>query len=343
MNIALKLEVTREEVDELELGLARWVIEFEEIYIQEDMKRIPIATLPLHYLLHLASSIRRTGPLWCSWAFPMERYCGSLLPAITSRRHPFRSIDRREKELEQIRYLKMKYNLHAELDLSKSRRLMRAGTTIEGYPNLIFLLPSIIIKPSPHMKQLITRHIVQKLSLPYDDFANGEGYLAEITSWGKLHFALGPTARGDTVHARQVVKTVGRDMSYVKFTAVVDANANCRNTPQHLEKRTCYGQLQHLFYINVVDDPVTLQTRPHLVALIRFCPTKAIEVVGDGRITLISTGGNLGALVAVDVNDIVGVAARVEDRGQWYFVERPGSLDFFKNALHIEDIEDTGD
>jgi hypothetical protein len=62
----------------------------------------------------------------------MERYCGSLLPAITSRKHPFRSIDRREKELEQVRNLKMLYNLSDELDLSKSKEQLRSGQTLEG-------------------------------------------------------------------------------------------------------------------------------------------------------------------------------------------------------------------
>ncbi|EIN05118.1 hypothetical protein PUNSTDRAFT_29474, partial [Punctularia strigosozonata HHB-11173 SS5] len=45
-------------------------------------------------LLHIAASIRATGPVWASWAFPMERYCGSLQPAITSRRFPYASINR---------------------------------------------------------------------------------------------------------------------------------------------------------------------------------------------------------------------------------------------------------
>lgn len=88
-------------------------------YIQENPARISIATLPIHYLLHLASSIRQSGPLWCTWAFPMECYCGSLLPAITSRKHPFRSIDRRELELEQIRQVKMCYNLTDQLNLNR--------------------------------------------------------------------------------------------------------------------------------------------------------------------------------------------------------------------------------
>ncbi|THU94653.1 hypothetical protein K435DRAFT_578834, partial [Dendrothele bispora CBS 962.96] len=45
-------------------------------------------------LLHIAQSIRDFGPPSCYWAFPMERYCGTLTPDIRSRRFPFRSLDR---------------------------------------------------------------------------------------------------------------------------------------------------------------------------------------------------------------------------------------------------------
>ncbi|TEB06227.1 hypothetical protein FA13DRAFT_1566913, partial [Coprinellus micaceus] len=44
-------------------------------------------------LLHIADSIEQAGPVWTSWAFPTERSCGRLLPAIRSRRHPFANLD----------------------------------------------------------------------------------------------------------------------------------------------------------------------------------------------------------------------------------------------------------
>jgi hypothetical protein len=60
----------------------------------------------------------------------MERYCGSLLPAITSRKNPFRSIDRREREMEQLRMLKLRYNLAEELDLSASAEDFQRGVKL---------------------------------------------------------------------------------------------------------------------------------------------------------------------------------------------------------------------
>lgn len=48
------------------------------------------------------------GPIWCYWAFPMERFCGMISPHIRSRRYPWRSIDRfilEKSQLTQIRLL----------------------------------------------------------------------------------------------------------------------------------------------------------------------------------------------------------------------------------------------
>ena len=48
--------------------------------------------LCFHYLLHVADSIRNTGPCWATWQFPMERVCGMLLPLAKSRLHPYKNI-----------------------------------------------------------------------------------------------------------------------------------------------------------------------------------------------------------------------------------------------------------
>jgi hypothetical protein len=74
----------------------------------------------MHALLHIADSIEASGPMWAYWAFPMERYCGSLTPAIQSRRFPFPSIDRHIVELAQLTQIKMVHQLHDVLSLKAS-------------------------------------------------------------------------------------------------------------------------------------------------------------------------------------------------------------------------------
>lgn len=73
-----------------------------------------------------------------------------------------------------------------------------------------------------------------------------------------------------------------------------------------------------------------------ILAIVKPCQlnTKNIRNI----ISTISTDGTFGATQIINVSDILNVAARVLDRGEGYFVEPAGSMDFFKNTLHIEGL-----
>lgn len=77
-----------------------------------------VCPLTIHALLHIADGIKFCGPVWCYWAFPMERYCGSLQPGIRSRRFPWASIDRYVTETAQLTQIKTVYNVAQELSLT---------------------------------------------------------------------------------------------------------------------------------------------------------------------------------------------------------------------------------
>ncbi|KAF8152539.1 hypothetical protein B0H34DRAFT_617335, partial [Crassisporium funariophilum] len=44
-------------------------------------------------LLHIGLGIKSADPVWAYWAFPMERFCGNLLPAIKNHCSPYVNID----------------------------------------------------------------------------------------------------------------------------------------------------------------------------------------------------------------------------------------------------------
>jgi len=87
------------------------------IYYQHDPDRISACPITIHALLHIADGIKANGPVWCYWAFPTERYCGSLQPAIRSRRFPYASLDRHALEDAQLTQIKIVYNIAQELSL----------------------------------------------------------------------------------------------------------------------------------------------------------------------------------------------------------------------------------
>ena len=103
-------------------ALQSFVNNIPRMYYQYSVDRLPTCTVTIHALLHVADSIEAAGPMWAYWAFPMERYCGSLLPAIRSRRFPFPGIDRYVTEVAQLTQIKMNHCLHNALSFQAPKR-----------------------------------------------------------------------------------------------------------------------------------------------------------------------------------------------------------------------------
>jgi hypothetical protein len=91
------------------------------IYYQFSPDRLSTCLVTIHGLLHIADGIPASGPDWVSWAFPIERFCGSLAPSIKSRRFPYASISRHLTEAAQLTQIKLTHNLSEILALSKPK------------------------------------------------------------------------------------------------------------------------------------------------------------------------------------------------------------------------------
>jgi hypothetical protein len=74
--------------------------------------------LTIHALLHIPDDILNAGPMWCYWNYVTERFVGYLVRSSKSRQNPYASFARRLREIAQNNVIKLKYNLHDELDLS---------------------------------------------------------------------------------------------------------------------------------------------------------------------------------------------------------------------------------
>jgi hypothetical protein len=97
------------------------------IYYQNNPKRLSACPITIHALLHIADSIEEAGPVWTSWAFPMERFCGRMQPAITSRRHPDACMARYIVEHAQLTQAALVHGFTQELTLQPSRLGAIAG------------------------------------------------------------------------------------------------------------------------------------------------------------------------------------------------------------------------
>ena len=99
------------------IGHAHKLTVFCRLYYQHNPDRISACPMTNHALLHIADSIELIGPVWASWAFPMERFCGQLQPAIKSRRYPYASIDKYVLQHAQLGLIRLIYGLKEALTL----------------------------------------------------------------------------------------------------------------------------------------------------------------------------------------------------------------------------------
>lgn len=74
--ILLKSTITRQEIDEAEKMLFRFVGQHQMLFGKEHM------VMNIHLLKHLVESVRDLGPLWSHSAFPFERNNGVLLNKV---------------------------------------------------------------------------------------------------------------------------------------------------------------------------------------------------------------------------------------------------------------------
>lgn len=95
----------------------------KRIYYQGNQKRLPVCTLPIHTLLHIADCIEGWGPVWCYWSYPMERFCGHLKNGgAASKRFPYKSLDRYILDWALLWHLGAIYNLRDTLRLKEKQK-----------------------------------------------------------------------------------------------------------------------------------------------------------------------------------------------------------------------------
>ena len=103
------------------------------IYYQDDPSRLPVCTLSIHSLLHIADCIEGWGPVWCYWAFPMEWFCGHLKHGgVTSKHYPYSSLDRYLMDWAILRHIGNVYNIHNELQFRSPGRAVQQYHRIGG-------------------------------------------------------------------------------------------------------------------------------------------------------------------------------------------------------------------
>ncbi|TBU57391.1 hypothetical protein BD310DRAFT_821590, partial [Dichomitus squalens] len=277
-----------------------------------------LSTCPLtiHALLHIADSIRDIGPVWAAWAFPMERYCGSLQPAIRSRRFPYASLNRYVLDKARLDHIKLRYGSTLRTHLTLHAPLGVLPKSVEGYTSLV-LLPSsrtVVLDRGTQTKiigALCTRFTTAAPSIIR------QALPTEVEEWAKFRIL----NDGDTIRsaALDAVAADSRNASYVRYELFIDLLARQRNAPSIFRPQVFYGELQHIYLVNLSPIPscgINTVT-PILLAAIKTCNIDRTDSTLD-----IHWYTSLGAVDFVDLETIQAVVGRVKDRGHFAIIDR---------------------
>ncbi|KIJ65988.1 hypothetical protein HYDPIDRAFT_87730 [Hydnomerulius pinastri MD-312] len=328
IRMCLQFELSTVDIAELRVGFASWVQEYEDIYYQHDPQRLATCTVTIHGLLHIADSIEMTGPVWTSWAFPMERFCGRLQPAIKSRRRPDACLAQYIGEEAQLTHIGLIHQITEELALRRPLVDQVSGEMRDmSYPTCVLLPPRRHGAAAADESTLLK--ILKALATRFDvPVATVKRYIsqADIEQWGKVRRLDG----GDTMVAAGLaqVQQDSRDATFIRYEALVDKYARQRNAPSVFEKKTFYGRLQHIFLVRVPPEPSLGLTTSAVIFLAAIAPCQLDST--PSHLTSLDIHFYTALGVTLDIVDIVCVQCLVGrvpiGGGRWALVDRSGSL-----------------
>ncbi|KAI0659147.1 hypothetical protein C8Q70DRAFT_1045373 [Cubamyces menziesii] len=345
LNTCLQFELTKDDIKHVREGFIQWVQKYEKYYYQYSNARLATCPVTIHSLLHIADGIEAAGPVWASWAFPMERFCGNLQPAIKSRRYPWASIDNRILVLAQLTQVGLKYDMQQELRL---RPLVTEGTThgelfdtdCELFGIVLHTLadfcsfrldPTCVLMP-PHQKVVVEKglrdKIIGALATRFDiRVPTVRSHIPQqLDQWGKVRIL----NEGDTAHAAALVRRTEdhRDRTFVRYEVFVDKHARNRKRKPEYELQTFFGRLERIFSIRIEADAALRALHLDAPTTIFLAAIKSCAIQSSHPRLDIHYYSAYGALTVVDIQCIQCVVGRVQDvssRG-WGIVDRSGAL-----------------
>ncbi|KAJ7745839.1 hypothetical protein DFH07DRAFT_869646 [Mycena maculata] len=328
LNICLQFEISDAEIEEVRVGFIAWVERYEELYYQYDVERLPVCPLTIHALLHIAPGIKFTGPVWCYWAFPMERYCGSIQPGIRSRRFPWASLDRYVLEKAQLTQIMAIYNVFSELSLLEPRGEIPGSFSDPLYPSCVLLPPKSPVRPNPNQLKTIAAALSTRTNATMAQ-VNRALQDASVDEWGKVRRV--DSDEGDTMCSCSLGTVAGdsRDATFVRYEILVDKYARFKRRAPEYELKTFYGQLTHIYRVYFPAACVLLKIKEpttYIFAAIRDC---VLEPDDPQLLGLdIHFYSRTGQLSVVDMTSVQSLVGRVPTgtNPEWAVIDRSGSL-----------------
>ncbi|QRV85581.1 Transposase family tnp2 [Ceratobasidium sp. AG-Ba] len=330
INLCTAFEITDAGLQEVRHGFAEWVQEYEKLYYREKSDRLRACTLPIHALLHIADDIRNMGPVWAYWAFPMERFNGSLAHANLNCRFVWASLDRHLLEVTQLSQIKLIFGLKDALSLEEERYNIATGAHYESYPGLVFVRPTRTTVLHSTIIKKVARYV--SIELDADErIVRNVIERRQFVLWGRMQ-QIDDNRGGDLVRGHFLSpcrERISRDASYVKYATNLDRWN--RRSPRELDRLTfSYGRAEVFIVIDtdfiqdVCDAAGIPNTRLDPLILAAVSPIPTFRKNNESNMVQFELNGiNLAVPEIVDVNNIDCLVGRMQThKGDRYIVER---------------------
>ncbi|KAL0062238.1 hypothetical protein AAF712_010868 [Marasmius tenuissimus] len=171
-----------------------------------------------------------------------------------------------------------------------------------------------------NVRKAVVRHITRACEV--SESQARDSIPSQVTHWGTLSYLDGgDTIYGSNMHAKS--RRFTRDATFVKYMYLFDKNERFKNRPVILERRPVYGQLHRVVEFKA-DFGAQGFCNTHTVAII--CPVKLNEHYTDGLGTPYCKINVFASIIAVDLDDVSCLMARVPDCGRWALYEQPYAM-----------------
>ncbi|CAE6541180.1 unnamed protein product [Rhizoctonia solani] len=342
MALCLQFEITHADIDRLQIMVNNWVADYERLYYQYKQDRLPACPLTIHALLHLPTYIRQTGPLWASWAFVMERFCGHLLPAVKNRTLPYQHLDNYVQRRAQMQIVSHVYSLPS---LAKPRinytyagdeKISSHETVYPKFPDLVLGRPvnkNVQLDQDSLMNQLI-KYFATTYAPRFSGEISARISTKSLVRYGRLRLA----GDGDRMRTASLIDKdrtgTARDNSYIKYDLLPDRNTRFRYRDDEPFRRTYYGRLLDIYYVEFVEQEeqeatetrpaIPCKVEPYILARVQECDTDGRDAA-DPRVRLVKYT-KLSTPDIIHASTISAVIGRVRcSDGQWAIVDRSSS------------------
>lgn len=282
-----------------------------------------------HAWLHVPDYLEQSGPLTSFWCWICERYCGLYARSISSRKHPYASLNRRALELQTLQVIINKYDLQGALpvytDMHESADM--PTFTHPEYPDITLLHPrrvlNFVADKLDSLKTRVAAHLVTRFGKDADYFKSVMP--TTIEQWGRINLATDDRINSWITTA--ATEANRRDATFIEYELFVDMLAHRRRARPVFRPRPFFGRVERIFvlHLRACPDVVDLK-KPTSYIFLDVHQVKAVE----DRFHLWNFAA-FGGHEVIDAETVRSLVGRIYDRGKWTFIRRYGVA---TNLLH---------